>query len=171
MAAAAGAARASAATVWPVMPQVKTTPPAQSSPNFGNASCSGSSQTAGKRKAGASTTGRVARSHVAPGPSNRCSTVPARGTAAMVPSMHSPVTDAGSFISQNDRAAAVVRSTATKAATPSAACIGPSVRHNEEGFTSIEDWTSRRAVRLGRCAAARIIGWSIGRRQSIFRPM
>ena len=130
-AAATGEARAIAPMIWPVALQVRTMPPQQSSASFGSASRSGRSHTAGNRNAGTRTTGSDARIHADAGPSALCNAVPARGTAATAPRAHNAVTEAGRLRSHAARAAAVLRSAATKNATPPITCSGPSLRHNE----------------------------------------
>ena len=83
---------------------------------------SGTAATAGKRKAGTSSTGSAARSHAAEGPSRRCSLTPADGTAQTQPSDRRAAMAGGKWRSRAERTAAAPRSAATKKATPPSTC-------------------------------------------------
>mmetsp|Transcript_10813 Transcript_10813/g.34373 ORF Transcript_10813/g.34373 Transcript_10813/m.34373 type:complete len:262 (-) Transcript_10813:33-818(-) len=126
---------------------------------------SGTAATAGKRKAGTSSTGSAARSHAAEGPSRRCSLTPADGTAQTQPSDRRAAMAGGKWRSRAERTAAAPRSAARKKATPPSTCAfdgagseGASWQSDRAGdrLAGRDSWTRRCKQAAGRRRARRV---------------
>ena len=126
---------------------------------------SGTAATAGKRKAGTSSTGSAARSHAAEGPSRRCSLTPADGTEQTQPSDRRAAMAGGKWRSRAERTAAAPRSAARKKATPPSTCAfdgagseGASWQSDRAGdrLAGRDSWTRRCKQAAGRRRARRV---------------